>query len=485
MKISEIIHKDEYILSTLPDDTEFARLTTDESDIRDDTVLIIGNEKRLVSNDFNTPPLAIICGAETEIPDGIPFIRTENPRLALANAYYRFSGLSLSNTKVIGITGTNGKTTTATFIRKILKDCGFKTGFIGTGHIEIDNKTVSDDNYSMTTPDPSLLYNIMKEMEDSGCDFIIMEVSSHALALEKVAPIRFDYGLFTNLSSEHTDFHGDIESYYQAKRRLFEQCKTAIFNIDDPYARRCYNECKVRKLGVGVLWRKDVWVTNLTSLGLDGSSYMYNQDNFSFRLNLKIPGSYNVYNSTMAMALCIDAGCKPCHVKRAAEAVDIIPGRFEIIKSDITVIIDYAHTDAAFGNIMKDLSTIKTKGRLWVVFGCGGERDKEKRPKMAAIAEKYADKIIITTDNSRGENPKDIIYDIIRGFDKASYMINENRENAIINAISEANEGDTVAIIGKGCEKYNIDRDGYHPFDEKKILAYALKARRERRLQCE
>lgn len=481
MKIKEIIYPDEYIYSTVPEDAEFSKITTTPSEADCESVLIITNSKKEINLSQNNPPAAIICDMEAIIPEGFATVRVENSRIAAAFAYYRFARPDLSKMKIIGITGTNGKTSTASFTRHILSHCGYKVGFIGTGRIEIDGELISDSNYSMTTPDPSLLYNIMKEMEQKGCDAIVMEVSSHALALHKVAPICFDYALFTNLSPEHTDFHENMENYFRAKIKLFSQTKKAIFNIDDEYGRRAYEECACKKLGVGALWRRDAWVTSLQNNGLSGIAYIYNQKNFSFKLKLKTPGSYNVYNSLLAMTLCIDMGCKPCKVKEALEEIETIPGRFEIIKDEVTVIIDYAHTDCAFNNIMKDLHDAKGNSRLWVIFGCGGERDRRKRPKMAEIAEKYADKIIVTTDNSRGEDPKDIISDIIRGFKNTSYEINENRENAIKTAILSANKGDFVAIIGKGCEKYNIDSKGYHDFDEKAIVRAAL----EKRKLCE
>ena len=485
MKISDIIYNEEYIFSEVDTSLEFCQLSTDPEKVGEGHLLIIPNSEKYKGGlSLAKVPIAVICGSQVVMPENIPAIRVENPRLALANAYYRFENPRLDGVTMIGITGTNGKTGTATIIEKVLSSLGYKTGFIGTGAIRLDGKTISDKSYSMTTPDPSLLYSTLKEMTESGCNTIIMEVSSHSLSLDKVSPLRFDYALFTNFSSEHTDFHGDIESYYSAKCILFNQCKCGIFNIDDPYVRAAYERCETRKISAGILWRGDVYACNIENRGFDGLSYTYHGNSFSFKTLLKIPGFFNVYNSMLAAAVCIDMGCKPCDVKHCLKQINEIAGRFEIIKDDISVIIDYAHTDAAFDNILKELRAIKGSGRLTVVFGCGGMRDRAKRPRMAMAAEKYADRIIVTNDNSRDEDPNRIISDIISGFKNASFEINKSREEAIRSAILGADDKDVVAVIGKGCEKYVITAEGYRDFDERAIIESALSERKARKSYC-
>ncbi len=479
MKIKDLISREEYIFSEINEEVEISRIITDIKDISEDALLIIPNSKKLPEDIVcDTLPAAVICDAEADLPKEFARIIVENPRLALSNAAYRFEGIDFSKMKLIGITGTNGKTTTATFIKKMLESEGHTVGFIGTGKIEIGDKELTKKNYSMTTPDPTLLYKTLKRMEAEGCSAVVMEVSSHALALEKVAPLVFDYAVFTNLSPEHMDFHKSIKEYYKAKNKLFSRTKTAVFNLDDPYAARAYSECEARKISVGVIRGAEIRATDIENRGLGGIDYIYRWKTHSFKMTLGIAGIFNVYNTMLAAAICIDMGCKPCKVKETARSITSIPGRFEIINDEITVIIDYAHTEYAYYNIMKELSGIKGTGRLSVVFGCGGERDKSKRPKIAQTAEKFADKIIVTTDNSRGEDPKDIITDVIHGFAEKSYEVCEDREAAIKKAIIEASCGDIVAIIGKGAEKYNIDKDGYHDFDEMKIAKEALKMRK-------
>lgn len=479
MKILDIIYRDEFIFSNADESTDIDKIATSFDELDGKTLLIIPNSKN-IPKEIPTKeyPAAVICDQEANIPEEIPVIKVENPRLALSKACFRFENTDFSKITLIGVTGTNGKTTTATFIKKILEHSGYKVGFIGTGKIEIGNECITKEDYSMTTPDPTLLYKTIGRMVLEGCSTVVMEISSHSLALEKVAPLKFDYALFTNLSCEHTDFHSDIEDYFLAKFKLFGQCKKAVFNIDDEYGRRAYNECLSPKISVGAVWQGDIQARNIENHGLSGINYIYRYGPHYCKIRLKTAGIYNVYNSMLAAAVCIDMGCKPCEVKRALYEISSLPGRFEIIKDEITVIIDYAHTDFAFYNIMKELNSIKRSSVLSVVFGCGGERDKSKRPKMAKIAEAFADKIIVTQDNSRKEDPKNIISDIIRGFTKKSYIVNENREKAIEDAILSADDGDIVAVIGKGAEKYNIDKDGYHAFDEKKIIYSALKKRK-------
>ena len=479
MRISEIIYPEEYVFSELTGDPEFTSITTDFSKIENDSVLIIPNSQKIPENiEFQERPIAVICSQSAVLPENIPTIRVNNPRLAMANAYYRFEKTSLDGLKLIGITGTNGKSSTATLIKKVLSECGYKVGFIGTGKIEICDKEITNCHYSMTTPDPNLLYKSLAQMKNEGCDAVVMEVSSHALALDKVAPLQFDYGVFTNLSPEHLDFHGNMEEYFLAKTKLIEKSKCSIFNIDDEHARKAYSLCKGRKLSVGIIWRGDVWASNINNRGFDGIEYLYHGKGFSFKMDLNLAGIYNAYNSMLAATICIDMGCKPCDVKRIMKEISSIHGRYEIIKDRISVIIDYAHTEAAFSSIMKELFSVKGDKKLTVVFGCGGNRDRGKRPKMAEIAEKYANRIIVTTDNSRGEDPKDIISDIIRGFKRGNYEIIENRRDAIRAAILSADNGDAVAVIGKGPERYNIDDRGYHDFDEREIVSSALSERR-------
>lgn len=473
MKLKDLIREGEYVSCELDFETEVVNITSESTLINSGTLFVIPNSNKIP--DFKINPLAVLCANDAEIPEGIPTVRAKEIRRLISFVYFRFYGIKVGKMKMIAVTGTNGKTTTASFIEKILTYTGNRVGFIGTGKIAIGDRVLSGENYSMTTPDPELLYRVLSLMQNDGCEAVVMEASSHALALDKLAPLEFDYGVFTNLSSEHLDFHPSKEEYFLAKKKLFQKCKCAVLNIDDPYARRLSEDFNGRVIRAGVLWRGDIYATQIENTPPDGLKYLYHGRNFIFFMRLQTSGIYNVYNSLLASAVCIDMGIKPKDAKIALSEIPFVEGRFEIIKDRVTVIIDYAHTDSAFESVMKNLSAMKhEQNRLTVLFGCGGERDRQKRPKMASIAEKYADRVIVTSDNSRGEDPMSIISDITLGFTKENYEIIENRREAIIHAVTTANDGDIVALIGKGAEKYNIDSNGYSHFDEKEIASFAL-----------
>ena len=482
MKLSEILKDTEYQAFGIDPDAEVEDLSLTQRNSNCKTAVIIPGERVPTGIRFSElRALCVICGEDIAVPEGIATVRVEKPRRAMAFAYSRFYGIDYGKLRIIGITGTNGKTSTATFTEKALSVIG-KVGFIGTGKIRIGGISVEEEFYSMTTPDPPLLYKVLKRMEDEGCFAVVMEVSSHALALCKVDPIPFEYAVMTNLSDEHLDFHKTKEEYFLCKARLFSMCKNAVLNLDDGYARRIYRELGTRCISVGALFKGDAFASSISDLGFDGVSYIYNGKGYRFRMNLKTPGIYNIYNSLLAIAVATDMGAPPFMVKEALSGLDAIEGRYEIIKDEITVIIDYAHTDTAMECLLKGIYAVKGSNPLTVIFGAGGDRDRSKRPRMASISEKYADKIIITQDNSRSEDPMDIVTDIVRGFKTKSCRISLDRAYAIREAILSAVRGEVIAIIGKGAEKYNIDKLGYHRFDEKAIIKDALE---ERKKKCE
>ncbi len=412
----------------------------------------------------------------------VPRLITENARRSLAIAASNLYQIDYEKVKLVGVTGTNGKTTTATMIRNILTYDGHLCGFIGTGKIKIGDSEIQPQGYTMTTPDPLLLYKSIAAMQDAGCEYIVMEVSSHALMLEKLAPIRFEVGLFTNLSGEHLDFHADMESYYQAKKRLFERSACGIFCVDDPYSKRAYDEVECERISVGIINSADVYATDICLMGLSGSKIFYREKDRIFGLHLPYVGAFNVYNALMAIKCAIRLGVRPCIAKAAMTVGESIDGRMEMIHDDVTVIIDYAHTPDALENALKTLySAKKPKQKLRVVFGCGGNRDSVKRPLMGIVASKYADDIILTEDNSRDEDTMQIIRDIASGIpSQASYSIIPRRSDAITEAILSAAKDDIIAVFGKGHERYIIDKNGMRVFDERVIINTALELRRSK-----
>lgn len=487
MKLTDLISGESYVTADKIENIDIQNVTTNTSYIEKNTLFVIiqginFDTGKIINDIIKKHPSAIICDKDWGIKTDIPIITVDNARRTLSNVCSALAKIDYSKLKIIGVTGTNGKTTTATMIQRILSYSGIKTGFIGTGKIKINETQINDDFYSMTTPDPEFLYPLIKKMQNEGCSAIVMEVSSHALALGKVAPIKFEYAIFTNLSSEHMDFHATIEEYYNAKCSLFKQSKKGLFNADDEYSAKAmidlFDICNTTS--IGVLWPAEATARDIIFDGFNGSTYIYKEDSLLFKASVPLPGHYNVYNSLMALKCAIDLGVRPCIAKEALKELGIIDGRFEIINDDITVIIDYAHTDEAMSNILKTINSLKNhRQKIITVFGCGGDRDKTKRAAMGKTAEKLSDFLIITNDNSRTENESEIIADITSGLTYPHKReIIPQREEAITRAILYADDGDIIVILGKGHEHYIINQSGYHYFNEKSIVSNALSARK-------
>ena len=405
------------------------------------------------------------------LPENVTFIVTTNTRYALAITACNFYGNPSRKFKLIGVTGTKGKTTTTYMIKTLLEAQGKKVGLIGTIENYIGEESLGESE--RTTPESLELQKMFAKMVEQKVEYVVMEVSSQALKLNRVAGCNFDIGVYTNFSKEHISAkeHSDMEDYFNSKMKLFEMCQLAYVNIDDFRGARVKREakCEVKTYGIDNgcdLLAKDITITHI---GVD-FKVKINQKNE--RVKVDIPGRFSVYNSLAAISVALHYGCSPEIIKTALENIKI-PGRSELVpnKKELNIMIDYAHSPESLENILQAVKTY-TKGRVIVVFGCGGDRDKGKRPLMGEIAGRIADYSIVTSDNPRTEDPEAIIKDIEEGISKTKgkYEVIVDRKKAIEKAIAMANKRDLVILAGKGHEPYQEINKEKYPFDERVIV---------------
>ena len=402
----------------------------------------------------------------------ITLIMAPNTRKALAKCECNFYGNPSKKFKLIGITGTKGKTTTSFMIKSILEKAGKKVGLIGTIAIYIGDKIIEESN--ITTPDSVKLQKIFAQMAEEKVDVVVMEVSSQSLKLDRVEVSDFDIGVFTNFSQDHISpkEHPDMKDYFEKKLKLFDMCKYGIVNSDDLYTAKIPDIIKdypIETFGIDNncnFSAKDVTVTNTY---VDFKAKIKDRNE---RIKVSIPGRFSVYNSLAAICVTRMLGATPDNIKEALENIKV-PGRSEMVenKKNVPVMIDYAHSPESLESILKTLCSY-TIGRVICVFGCGGDRDSSKRPIMGEIAGRLADYTIITSDNPRTENPEEIINQIEEGIKKtkAKYECITNRKEAIKKAISIAGRNDIVLLAGKGHEKYQEINKVKNPFDERQII---------------
>ncbi len=436
--------------------------------------------------------------AET-LPPGdvrVPWVMVPDARLALATLATRFFGDPSESLCLVGITGTNGKTTTGYLLRAIFEAAGQRCGMLGT---VVYSLGAEDRESTRTTPEAPDLQHMLRAMVDNGCRSAVMEVSSHALALKRVEGIRFAAGVFSNLTRDHLDFHGDMESYFAAKRRLFEMLPgtaPGVVNLDDPKGAVLGAVCG-KPVTYAVRQRADV-TPQPFDLALSGLRFMADTPRGPVNVRSSLVGRPNVYNVLAAVATAGALDIPIAAIEQGISRLPGVPGRFEVVSAagdDVNVVVDYAHTDDALKNLLETARAL-SKGRLVTVFGCGGDRDRTKRPLMGAVAGRMSDVVVITSDNPRSEDPLSIIEEVRRGIpgaDRAGGMrvprpsgpvpqviALVDRHDAITRAIDDAQPGDLVIVAGKGHEKLQVIGERQLPFDDVAVARAALAQRRSR-----
>ncbi len=415
---------------------------------------------------------AACCVTEEDLGENT--IVVPSTRAALPIIAANFHENPADSLKFIGVTGTNGKTTTTYLIKQVLEDLGYKVGLIGTIHNMIGDKII-ETNY--TTPEPTELHRNFAQMKAEGIEYVVMEVSSQALDQHRVDGIHFENAIFTNLTQDHLDYHKTMEEYLAAKMKLFSMCDTAILNKDEDAAELIAQSTDCKKL----YYSKDMTTAHVFARNISYKSSCVDFQVFSnaqiAKIRINIPGTFSVYNALSVIALCQSMEIPLESVASSLAKVSGVKGRAEVVpaNTDYTVLIDYAHTPDALMNILGTMRKVSS-GRIVLLFGCGGDRDKTKRPIMGKIAAEMADFTIVTSDNPRTENPAEIINDILKGFkiSKTKYIAIENRKEAIEYAISHAHKDDIIILAGKGHETYQITNEGKIHFDEREIVKQAL-----------
>ena len=425
-------------------------------------------------------PMALEKGAVAVVtarkPDrNVPYVLVESDRLALALIGCNFYGHPAKSMTMIGVTGTNGKTSTTLLLKQVLeKTLGAKVGLIGTMENMVGDEVIPTER---TTPESFELQGLFARMRDAGCTHVVMEVSSHAIALERVGGVDFDVAAFTNLTEDHLDFHKTMDAYCDTKAELFRRCNMGVANRDDDYFDRITSSATCKILTTSVKGEADLQARDV-QLHADGISFTAMAGNVQQKVSLPIPGRFTVYNALSVLGISLQLGISLDAAAQALATAKGVRGRVEVVPTPgkpYTVLLDYAHTPDGLENVLRSVRDF-CKGRLIAVFGCGGDRDPIKRPIMGRIGVELADIAVITSDNPRTEAPMDIIADILEGVskDKENYIVIEDRRKAIQYAMDIAGKDDMIVLAGKGHETYQEINGVKHHLDEREEVAAHL-----------
>lgn len=465
MKLKEILNKVDYKLYGETDDIDIHELQHNSSRVEKGDMFFCLKGGEFDGHDYAVD--AVLAGAKVvvsdhklSLPKMITNVVVKNTRSTMAECAANFYKNPAKDMKIVSITGTNGKTTTTYMIDSILRSAGLKSGIIGTNGVIIGNDKFET---NMTTPDPIELQRILKIMKEKQVDVVVMEMSAHALELQKNRGLMSDIGVFTNLTQDHLDYFSSMEKYGKAKKKLFNKsaCKFAVLNMDDGFAYEILKDINITYATVGIGDGFDFSGSNIKHENI-GQKFTVCHDDREFDIKINMDGKFNISNALGAIAVAKRLGVSDEKIKQGLENLKGVPGRFNTyVIGSKKFIVDYAHTPDGIANILCASRQILKKGnKLISIFGCGGNRDKTKRPIMGALSTELADISIITSDNPRLENPMDIIHDIEEGVHKdKEYYIEPDRKKAIKLGFKLANDGDIIVVSGKGAEDY-IDKGG-------------------------
>ncbi len=485
MKLWELLTEIPYVVDTRGNmDVEIREITSSSHDKTDHGLFFCIVGARFDAHDYAPEALENGCIAlmvEHFLPLDVPQVRVSNGRAAMARIADAFYGHPSRRMRMIGITGTKGKTTTTYLLKSICEKAGLKCGIIGSTGTVVEDQHLDS---KLTTPDPIDLQRMLKMMADEGVKVCCMEVSAHAIDMNRLDGMTFEVGCYTNLSQDHLDYFYTMDRYFETKKLFFTSgmVKNAAVNADDETAEKLTKDLEIPFITYGICVNADIFARDIeiTEEGVRFTARMNGMNELG--LHMHMTGMFNVYNALAATSCALIMGISPDAIRQGLEAVTRVPGRIEVLQTGTPykVILDYSHSPDALQNILKTVRQF-TRNRLIAVFGCGGDRDKGKRPMMGEIGGKLADHCILTSDNPRTENPMVILAAIEKGIKPTggSYEVIENRRDAIKKALVMAEEGDIIVLAGKGHETYQEIMGVKRPFDEKVIVSELLAAMRE------
>lgn len=477
MRLRELLEGMEVISQTISPDTEITHVCVDSRATQKGSLFVAVPGNRCDGGHYarqavDRGAVCVVC--QSELPPDLPWVKVRDARLALSQLACRWYGHPSRQLTMLGVTGTNGKTTVTYLLRHILQRTGMKTGLIGTVQNIVGEQTLPAQR---TTPDALQIQQLLSAMTKNGCSHAVMEVSSHALDQHRAEGIDFAVGIFTNLTEDHLDYHGTMGCYCDAKAKLFQMSRMGVCNADDPWTERLLAGASCPSVYYGIYNPAEVWAEDIF---LHSRSVDFTVCTARTRtpVHLGVPGRFSVYNALGAIAACGELGIPPEECAAALATFPGVAGRMEVVPTPgkpYTLLIDYAHTPDALENVLKTVRGF-AQNRVIAVFGCGGDREREKRPLMGHIAGKLADLTIITSDNPRTEEPMAIIQDILPGIAGAEdkYIVEPDRRGAIALAMGRAAAGDVIVLCGKGHETYQEIGDKTIPMDEREIVRSLL-----------